>query len=604
VHTAGKLVIMGVTALFSLVLSLSVAGAEGGAGLNDKSFQPQAAGWAGVYALRQIEPSLTGAGAKIALLCRSITYVDGEPQNDYRPAMGHNCFAGKKIKFHDQGNVPAGISPHSTAICSILLGEEANGFSPELGTISYQGVAPEAKLDVYEFWYFLGNNVFPALGPDADILAASIGSEQEDWWTRGIDAMAEHSGIVVVAGIGNGTSAHDPLLYPGAAANAVGVGVISSVNTADLATNLEHFALAYPEDSSFGPTAEGRCKPDIVAPGNCLAAVAVEANIYEPTGDWSSFSTPVVAGTVGLLLQKARQDPNLSGAVSRQGGNCVIKAILLNSATKLPFWHKGQLGKEDDHEAPLDYIQGAGMLDAVGAYNHLIAGRGKADSDGKLKATGWDNNVLHTRRNRENVYRITVADPGEKYITVTAVWNRHYKNEYPFDRELDKDSDLRIELRAVDPEKPESNYLLDYSDSSVDNVEHIYHRAEPECGEYIIVVSFSDTAFAATDKTQRYALAWNAAEAPAEDNIFLYDLNADGIVDKLDLLTVTVNWLTSITSPDSYFIGDINNNGIIDLHDLEILVNQKNRKADWFRQENINEEATRKYARNSLRITN
>jgi len=117
-------------------------------------------------------------------------------------------------------------------------------------------------------------------------------------------------------------------------------------------------------------------------------------------------------------------------------------------------------------------------------------------------------------------------------------------------------------------------------------------------------VSFSDTAFAATDKTQRYALAWNAAEAPAEDNIFLYDLNADGIVDKLDLLTVTVNWLTSITSPDSYFIGDINNNGIIDLHDLEILVNQKNRKADWFRQENINEEATRKYARNSLRITN
>ena len=595
---------MGVTALLSLVFAFSASAAEGDAVLSDKLVHPQAAGCAGVYALRQIEPALTGAGAKIALLCRSITYVDGEPQNDYRPAMEHNCFAGKKIKFHDQGNAPAGISPHSTAISSILLGEHANAFSPELGTFGYEGVAPGAELDVYEFWHFLSNNVFTASGPDADILAASIGSEHEDWWTRGIDAMAEHSGIVVVAGIGNGTSAHDPLLYPGAAANAIGVGVVSSVNTADVATNLEHFALAYPEDSSFGPTGEGRCKPDIVAPGNCLAAVAADPNVYEPTGDWSSFSTPVVAGTVGLLLQKARQDPNLSGAVSRQGGNCVIKAILLNSATKLPFWHKGQLDKDDDHEAPLDYIQGAGMLDAVGAYNHLIAGRGKADTDRTLKATGWDNNILHTGNNTENVYRITVADPAEKYITVTAVWNRHYKNEYPFDRELDKDSDLRIELRAVDQDKPENSYLIDYSDSTVDNVEHIYHRAEPNSTEYIIVVSFSDTEAAATDKAQRYALAWNAGDPPADDNIFWYDLNADGIVDKLDLLTVTVNWLTSITSPGSYFIGDINNNGIIDLHDLEILVNQKDRKADWYRQENLNDQTTRKYARNSLRSTN
>ena len=109
--------------------------------------------------------------------------------------------------------------------------------------------------------------------------------------------------------------------------------MVDSVNTDDPATNLAHFALAYPEHSSFGPAGNGHSKPDIVAPGNCLAAELNEPNGYEATGDWSSFATPIVAGAVGLLVQKAKQDPALSLAVSPAGGNCVIKAILMNSPT-------------------------------------------------------------------------------------------------------------------------------------------------------------------------------------------------------------------------------------------------------------------------------
>ena len=61
--------------------------------------------------------------------------------------------------------------------------------------------------------------------------------------------MAEHYGLIVVAGIGNGLKAHDPILYPAAASNVIGVGVVNSVNTEKLGTNLAHFALAYPEHS-------------------------------------------------------------------------------------------------------------------------------------------------------------------------------------------------------------------------------------------------------------------------------------------------------------------------------------------------------------------
>jgi len=78
-----------ITGFLGLLVLGSVAVAEPSA-FGD--FQPQGLNYAGLYQLRQLDPNLTGAGVKFALVSRSITYVDGEPQNDYRPASDHNCF--------------------------------------------------------------------------------------------------------------------------------------------------------------------------------------------------------------------------------------------------------------------------------------------------------------------------------------------------------------------------------------------------------------------------------------------------------------------------------------------------------------------------------
>ncbi|MHC4482067.1 MAG: S8 family serine peptidase [Planctomycetota bacterium] len=563
-----------------VVLFAYTGAAAGAEGLSpDKILQPLGLNHAGVYLLRELEPSLTGSGVKYAVVCRSMTYIDGEPQDDYQPSLGHNCFEGKQFSFYDQAELGAGVSPHSTAICSILLGEDQNGFNPELGRLHYQGATPKAEADIYEFWHFLINNVFPGLPPDADIVTASIGSQSEYWWTRGIESLAEQYGLIVVAGIGNGLNVNDPLLYPGAGANVIGVGVVDSVSTENLATNLGHFALAYPEHSSFGPTADGRCKPDIVAPGNCLAADDNEPNRYEPTGNWSSFSTPVVAGAIGLLVQKANQDPDLNSAVSPTGGNCVIKAILMNSATKLPYWHKGRLEKDDDHHAPLDHIQGAGMLNALEAYRQLTAGMSEP---GEVPATSWDNNLLDKKETAENAYKIIITEPAGKVITATAVWNKHYDSFYPFEAKPEKDVDLRLELWAVHPNNPSKDYLLDYSDSSVDNVEHIHCGADANYTNYEIVLSISDTAGPnQTGTTQQYGLAWNVSDTPDDNSIFWYDLKPDGIVNESDVAIFLGNWLSSLESPEHYLLGDINADGAIDVNDLDILLGYINPEADW-----------------------
>ncbi|MBN1508479.1 MAG: S8 family serine peptidase [Sedimentisphaerales bacterium] len=558
-----------------LIGSVAIAGratAQSGSVL-----QPQALNWAGITALRSLDSSLTGAGVRIGIVCRSFTQND-EPQYDYRPNTNHSCFQNTKFHFYDDGEVAAGVSPHETAICSILFGEDPLGIAANLEPFWYQGAVPAAEGHIFELRHFITQYVHGQVRPLVDLVAASFGTAFDGWWTRGMESMAEHEGLTVIASIGNGTNASEPPLYPGAGSNTIGVGVISSVNAEDPATNLAYFALAYPEQSSRGPTDDGRCKPDLIAPGNCLVAGAQSDHGYTASGNWSSYSTPVVAGAAGLLIQAARQEGRLDAILSPGGGNCLLKAVLMTSAAKLPFWHKGRLTGDDDHEMPLDYAQGAGMVDAVRARQLLMAGRG---NPGNVALAGWDLNQLDGSQVLQQVYRITLDESVNKMLTVTLVWNRHYQKEYPFERLSHRDTDLRLEVRAVNPQDASESVLLDHSDSKLDNVEHVHVETVAGYSSYAIVVTYSNPGERALPGEQ-YGLAWSVEDKPeADKNILWADLNADGIVNEQDLEILMNNLVAGQKSPEAYVIGDINMDGSIDVDDVKVLYAHLHRKADW-----------------------
>ncbi len=575
---------MGKAAILVLQLSgialLTGSVAAGAPDNSSPAVQPQALNWAGVYALRQTDPNLTGAGVHFGVLCRSLTYIDGNPQNDYQPNVKHACFRNAQLQFHGSRGLGPQESPHSTAVCSILFGSDPAGTTPYLDPFQYQGVVPAAEGDVYELWYFLTQHVYPQKTPNVDVATVSFGQELEEWWTRGIESLIEHQGLVFVASIGNGSNSSEPPFYPGAGANSIGVGVVSSVSTLDPATKLRHFALAYPQESSVGPTDDGRCKPDVIAPGNCLVAAADSNDGYAVAGNWSSFSTPVAAGVAGLLVQAAKGQESLQLALSPQGGNCVLKAILMTSATKLPYWHKGRLGIEDDHEVPLDYVQGAGMVDAARAYRLLMAGRGKP---GDVAKAGWDLNQLEGQRVFQQVYRIAVNEPANKVLTATLTWNRHYSDQYPFEHLTDKDSDLRLEVWAVNPANPSRDILLDYSDSRVDNVEHLSFATVAPYTQYKVVVSYANLEGPMPVGTgERYAVAWSVDEKSPEENILWYDLNGDGIVNDQDFTLLRSNLKAEQKAPQAYLFGDVNGDGRIDELDLAELLARMNRTAEWY----------------------
>lgn len=566
--------------VIGLVPSSAMAQAE------DDVRQPQGLAHAGIYPLRQMDPTLDGSGVKMALIARSLTYAeDGLPENDYQPLLGHRCFQETALLTLDNGLKMPSVSPHATSVCSILFGRDPLAQHDELGAFTYEGAVPEAQVQIFEFNHFMESRVFKFLSQgaltredlDADVISLSCGHDEESWWTRGLEKLVDDRGVIVVGSIGNGLAAEHPLLYPGAAANLIGVGVVDSVRSDDPAIKAAHFGLAYPEHSSCGPTRDNRCKPDLVAPGNCLVADAVDENLYDLPGNWSSFAAPVVAGIAGQLVQKAKDTPRLAMAVSPEAGGRVIKALLMNSATKLPHWHKGRLTPEDDRVVPLDYAQGAGLANAVEAYQQLVTGR---QQPGMVQRRGWDLNTLDTQRNVARAYRFTMRDLPQATVTCTVVWNRRYAD--PLDLESVEQPDLRLELLAVVSADRSQDVLIDVSDSPVDNVEHLYCQTRPEYRHYELVVMLNEDSLPADFAEERYAISWSALEPGGEPGILPEDLNSDGIVDDQDLATLAAYRQIHEESESAYAIGDMDTNGILDDADADRIKSRNAAQAFWY----------------------
>ena len=240
---------------------------------------------------------------------------------------------------------------HGAQVLSLLAGYEPGrfiGVAPRAEYILAKTEDNRIEMPIEEDRWVAGLEWADSLG--ADVVNSSLGYnlwddgsgytyEELDGATALTSIAAElavRRGIVVVVAAGN--EGNNAWRYVTAPADAPGV---ISVGSVDVPTPGARDPLLA-NSSSRGPTADGRIKPDVVAPGQWIVAANIRGGDYLRVNG-TSFASPMVSGVCALLLQA---HPNWSPAEVREA--------LQRSAIDLG-------------EAGPDTAYGWGMVDALGA---------------------------------------------------------------------------------------------------------------------------------------------------------------------------------------------------------------------------------------------
>jgi subtilisin family serine protease len=230
------------------------------------------------------------------------------------------------------------------------------GVTSKVGNITAFAGLPWAPSPVGNELYFEVNSTtqLPPSGWSIKLTANQVNSG--GIWDAWVDTNScESPGASFLAGNGYQIDSHDTIGIPGTAKDVVTVGAYitktswrgESGNT--LGNSQAHTGGIAPF-SSWGPTRDGRVKPDVVAPGMYIASARSSAtplgnsdpDLYHRVEAGTSMATPHVTGTIALMLQYA---PNLEAAeipnILRETARLDSNTGLLESGS--PIWGYGKL---------------------------------------------------------------------------------------------------------------------------------------------------------------------------------------------------------------------------------------------------------------------
>lgn len=202
-----------------------------------------------------------------------------------------------------------GSSPHGTYVLSVMAARRPGELMGTATEATYWLLRTEESANEFrieEYNWLAGAELADSLG--ADIINSSLGytrfdDPSQDYTYEQLDGettvvaraanMAADKGMLVVNSAGN--YAQQNWRYIGSPADSFGA---LSVGAVEISGERAAF-------SSFGPSADGRIKPDVMAHGRQVPVANTAEGVALANG--TSFSSPVIAGMSAALWQKHPQ---------------------------------------------------------------------------------------------------------------------------------------------------------------------------------------------------------------------------------------------------------------------------------------------------------
>ncbi|MGA2616289.1 MAG: S8 family serine peptidase [Thermoguttaceae bacterium] len=444
-----------------------------------------------------------------------------------------------------------GMAPATTLSSGAIATAWYNAPDPATGqTSTYFDITPKTFYSTYKHYFAtaqthsLNYYGFQITWPGpTDVINSSWGyadSTGQDPMTMAADGFARNypqTALVVAAG--NSTTPANPSNNVGGPAsgyNTISVGAVGNYTYNDFST-VADFSSRGPQDY-YDPVhlvVPGvRAAVDLVAPGTTLVSayygaqtggnsallsttqpdVSGGANNYYSFGlAGTSFAAPIVSGGIALLKSAAYQ---VSGMPSTALDTRVIKAVLMNSATKLPGWNNGQYlnaaGVTVTTQS-LDWSQGAGILNLDRAFNQYLLGTQDVPGlgGGNVAPIGWDYGGLMSI-GAHNDYVIGAFCKAGTVIDATLTWFRDLGLPVFTDN---ANPDLQTLVTTdngfanLDLELWNSTFTTLYAESisQYNNTQELHFTLPSFDGQYGLRVTYFGQAFGDPGEVD-YGLAW------------------------------------------------------------------------------------------------
>ncbi len=390
--------------------------------------------------------------------------------------------------------------------------------------------------------------------PVADVINSSWsdGSDPEDArygdYSRAVDAIALVSAKTMCFSAGNRGPGSNSMGAPASGFNVIAVGSLGSDVSSPLYGSVSSFSSRGPQPI-FIPNiqaadyfhagdgtviANARAAVDICAPGENIVSAFYGGttggnaggtntpgnNLYSNVAG-TSFATPIVSSGATLMADAARQT---YGNATKALDGRVMKANLLNSATKISGWNNGQAAGTDGvirTTQALDYAAGAGALDLNRGFDQLLAGTHDVagTGGGSIDRIGWDYGIVSDAS--PNDYRFTSPLPAGSTLTVTLDWFIDRSINLSTNSTLEVSFD-NLNLQVWSTSGGGLGSLIAESVTQYNEVEHL-NLTIPQTQSYLLRVLFAGEVWDLTNDANvtTYGLAWSATLVPEPSSAML-----------------------------------------------------------------------------------